>query len=222
MQLSDDDSSDTLSQKVARGLAEEIVSGRLPSGFKLEEKVVAERFGVSRTPVRDALRELAITGLVEIAPRKGATVVRVDLARLRDMFEAAAEIEALCARFAAERMTQSERLILKQVSERGHDAAAGGDPVGYAGLNEQFHDEIFDGSRNVSLAELARVFRLRLSPFRAQIFYRKAQRMNASDDEHKAIVAAIIAGNADEAQRAMRAHLSNSSLNVIEFFDRRR
>lgn len=220
--MDDVDENGTLSQKVARGLADEIVSGRLPSGYKLDEKVIAERFGVSRTPVREALRELAITGLVEIAPRRGATVVQVDLARLRDMFEASAEIEALCARFAAERMTQSERLQLQMTNRKSRDAVTAGDPVAYAELNEQLHDEIFDGARNLSLAELARIFRIRLSPFRVQIFYRKAQRMTSSNEEHDVLVAAISAGEADTAQRAMRAHLTNSSLNVIEFFDKKR
>ncbi|QHE91625.1 FCD domain-containing protein [Pandoraea fibrosis] len=208
----------TLSQRVVRGLTEDIISGRVPSGDKLEIQVIADRFGISATPVRDALRELAIAGLVEIVPRRGATVLSVDVARLRDMFETAAEIEGLCARFAAERMTRSERLRLEMVAKQAHEAADAGDAALYAQINDKFHELLFDGARNVSLAELARSFRVRLSPFRAKLFYQK-KRVVSSDNEHERIVEAIVAGKPDDAQNAAREHLSNASLNVIEYFE---
>src|SRR6266513_6458679 len=109
------DRASSLSDKITRAeelrlqLADEIVRGALPPGAGLDETDIARRFNVSRTPVREALRQLVASGLVDARAHRGAVVARPSLERLTGMFEAMAELEAMCAGLAAERMTPSDR-----------------------------------------------------------------------------------------------------------------
>src|SRR6202163_1096053 len=98
-------------------LADEIVRGALPPGASLDETDIARRFNVSRTPVREALRQLVASGLVEARAHRGAVVAQPSIDRLTGMFEAMAELEALCAGHAAERMTPAERHRLEWRAE---------------------------------------------------------------------------------------------------------
>src|SRR5882724_10456491 len=99
----------TLADELRLALADDIVRGVLPPGSALDETELARRFGVSRTPVREAIRQLAASGLVEARPHRGAEVAHPNEDRLMGMFEAMAELESLCAAMAAERMTSPER-----------------------------------------------------------------------------------------------------------------
>src|SRR6476469_7362469 len=96
---------DTLANQVRRRIADDVLGGRWAPGARLDEVALAESLGVSRTPVREALRDLASSGLVEIRPHRGAIVVAIDDQRLAALMEAVGEIDALCARLAARRMT---------------------------------------------------------------------------------------------------------------------
>jgi DNA-binding GntR family transcriptional regulator len=210
----------TLSQEICARLAEDIVNGRVAPGQKLEEQTVADQFKVSRSPVRDALRQLAATGLVDILPRRGVTVAKIDVDQLRDMYEASSELEALCARLCAQRITPAERMKLESVHEQGRIAARRNENKLYARLNEEFHELIYRGTRNKSIEALAKSFRQRLAPFRSQIFFQIAERMKSSATEHDEITDAILAGDGDRAFRAMRAHIASSAMNVIDYFER--
>ena len=108
----------TLAETIRVALAEEIITGRLAPGTEIEEQQAAERFGASRTPVREALRELAAAGLVTIEPRRGVRVAALTLERLGEMFEVMAETEAMCARLATHRMTAPERFALQALHEQ--------------------------------------------------------------------------------------------------------
>ena len=99
----------THAERLATEIADAILSGRIPPGTRLDEKSLAEQFGVSRTPVREALRQLGNSGLIDIRPHKGAAVTKVTPAKLEEMFCAMAEVEATCARLAAISMTPIER-----------------------------------------------------------------------------------------------------------------
>ena len=105
-------------------LADEIVRGALAPGSALDETDIARRFNVSRTPVREALRQLAASGLVEARAHRGAVVAQPSIERLSGMFEAMAELEALCAGLAAERMMPAERYRLEAI----HEESAGAEP----------------------------------------------------------------------------------------------
>tara|TARA_R110002110_G_scaffold91264_2_gene237521 strand:+ start:143141 stop:143788 length:648 start_codon:yes stop_codon:yes gene_type:complete len=207
----------TIADNIAQQLADQILSGKLAPGERIEEKRVTEEFGVSRTPVRDALRQLAATGLVAIKPHRGVTVVDLEIDQLSDMFEAQAEIEALCARLSARRMSNIERKKLQIVADDSEPALAGTDHELYSSTNETFHKMIYAGAHNETLEHMALNLWNRVAPFRRSIFFKLGNRMEQSFDEHDAIIKAIVAGDEAGAQQAMHDHITNSSVNAIDY-----
>ena len=203
------------SAAICRSLTEDIVSGKLPPGQKLEELVLAERFQVSRTPIREALRELAARGLIDLQPRKGGIVRSIGLSDLSDMLEAMVELEALCCRISAERMSAVQKKQLQMLQQQSEDCVARGDEVGYLELNHQFHQLIGAGAQNRTLTGVLDSLRERLAPFRAA--QKKVERrLTVSHDEHQAVIAAIVASNAEASYEAMRNHTARLSINVLE------
>lgn len=209
------DKTKTLSQTVADQLAEEIIRRQLVPGTRLDEHSLAERFGVSRTPVRDALRQLAATRLVEQRPRRGFCVALVNQNELDDLFEAAGEVESLCARLCAMRAGPAERKRIEIVHQSTSNAATAGDATTYAALNEQLHQLIYAGARNRTLEEVALNLRQRLAPFRAKVFFAAENRIQGSNLEHAAIVRAIIARDPEAAAHAMQEHAAHAAMNVL-------
>lgn len=199
-------------QKVTRAeelrlqLADEIVRGTLPPGAPLDETEIARRFSVSRTPVREALRQLAASGLVEARAHRGAVVARPTLERLTEMFEAMAELEALCAGLAAERMSPIERRRLEAVHEELRMLSHAGNPERFHEVNERFHSAIYAGARNGYIAEMTLATRVRVQPFRRAQF-RNLGRLAKSHAEHDRVVVAILRGDRLGATGAMRAHI---------------
>ena len=126
----------TLAEELRLQLADEIVRGALAPGAALDETRLARRFQVSRTPVREAIRLLAASGLVEARAHRAALVARPTPEHLAGMFEAMAELEALCAGFAAERMTGAERRALEDIHENLRVLIQSGDPQRYHEVNE--------------------------------------------------------------------------------------
>lgn len=187
-------------------IADEIVSGALEPGTPLDEQELAARFGVSRTPVREAIRQLSASGLVSVRPHRGAVVALPTPAQLNDMFEAMAELEALCAGLAARNMTVPERRGLEALHGELRLLVHEGNPVSYHEKNEAFHAAIYAGSHNGYLAELTLMTRTRVAPFRRAQF-RATGRLGGSYQEHDLIVEAILRGDQAGASEAMRAHI---------------
>ena len=187
-------------------LADEIVRGVLPPGAALDETDVARRFNVSRTPVREALRQLAASGLVDARAHRGAVVARPSIERLTGMFEAMAELEALCAGLAAERMPAVERHALEAVHEELRVLSYAGNPERFHEVNERFHNAIYAGSQNGYIAEMTLATRVRVQPFRRAQF-RNLGRLAKSHAEHDRVVVAIMRGDRTGAAAAMRAHI---------------
>lgn len=196
----------TLAETIRVDLADQIVHGRLAPGLPLEEIDLAKRYGVSRTPVREALRQLEAMGLAEARPRRGAVVAKIDAQRLNEMFSVMAELEALCAKAAAQAMDVGERAALDAVHARAANYASSNDLAGYAAANTDFHDLIYAGSHNRFLADLTANVRQRVAPFRRAQF-ESAGRLMASYAEHDRIVRAIRAGDGTAAAEAMAAHI---------------
>lgn len=196
----------TRAEEIRQLLADEIVRGRLPPGIALDETEIARKFRVSRTPVREAIRQLEATGLAEARPRRGAVVAAVTRERLDQMFFMMLELEALCARESASRMTGAERASLVALHERGAEPARRKDINRYIDHNLAFHDAIYRGAHNDYLTELTLGVRKRLAPFRRAQFWSEG-RLDASQAEHGFVVAAIVAGDADRAASAMRDHI---------------
>jgi DNA-binding GntR family transcriptional regulator len=210
----------TLSQGIAEQLAQDVIGGRLRPGAKLDEVVLAGRFKVSRSPIRDALRQLAATGLLEFKPRRGFSVVSIDVPGLLDLFEAASEVEGLCAKLCAMRVGMAEKRQIELLHKRALLAVAKGNADEYAALNEAFHHAIYSGARNRTLSAIAINLRQRLTPFRSQDFFSSGNRMKSSAEEHDVVVRAINASDADAAFEGMRRHTASTATNVIEYFER--
>jgi DNA-binding GntR family transcriptional regulator len=196
----------TLAEELHFQLADEIVSGVLQPGAALDEMELARRFHVSRTPVREAIRQLAASGLIETRAHHGAVVARPSEDRLAGMFEVMAELEALCARLAAERMSVAERRALEAVHESARGLIQIGDPQHFHEINQAFHGAIYAGAHNFYLAEMALATRVRVQPFRRAQF-RNLGRLAKSQAEHDKVVQAILRGECGQAASAMHAHI---------------
>jgi DNA-binding GntR family transcriptional regulator len=197
----------TTVDQMVRALADDIVTGAVQPGDKLDEVSLAARFEVSRTPVRDALGRLSAMGLVDRQPNRGAIVAVVTQDHLASMFESMAELEGICARLCAERMTATERRVL----ELEHQASARlvhlGAEEAYSAYNIEFHNRLYSGAHSKHIEELALLTRSRLAPFRRAQF-RLPQRLAKSWDEHDVIVSAILQGDGTAAGIAAKGHVS--------------
>jgi DNA-binding GntR family transcriptional regulator len=196
----------TLAEELRLHLADEIVRGALAPGAALDEAGLARRFQVSRTPVREAIRLLAASGLVEARAHRVALVARPSAEHLAGMFEVMAELEALCAGFAAERMGGAERRALEDKHENLRALIQSGDPQSYHEVNEAFHACIYAGAHNRYLADMTLSTRTRVRPFRRAQF-RNLGRLAISHIEHEQVVEAILRGDRASAAAAMRAHI---------------
>jgi DNA-binding GntR family transcriptional regulator len=196
----------TRAEELRLQLADEIVRGALAPGAALDETEIARRFNVSRTPVREALRQLVASGLVDARAHRGAVVARPSIERLTGMFEAMAELEAMCAGLAAERMTPAERHGLEAVHEELRVLSYTGNPDRFHEVNERFHNAIYAGSQNTYIAEITLATRVRVQPFRRAQF-RNLGRLAKSHAEHDRVVVAILRGDKTGAAAAMRAHI---------------
>ncbi len=199
----------TLTDLIVFTLTDDIVANRLEPGHALDEGRIGQRFGASRTPVREALRQLAASGLVQLRPHRTPLVAHVDETRLREMFEVMAELEALCTARASIAMKPQQRLRLEQEHVQMGMAMRAGDVMRYRAGNVAFHALIYEGAHNAYLAELAISTRERLAPYRgAQL--EAPERMALSHREHDAILTAILRGQAQLAAELMRDHLGNT------------
>ncbi|CAN7694293.1 GntR family transcriptional regulator [Bradyrhizobium sp. LjRoot220] len=196
----------TRAEELRLQLADEIVRGVLAPGSGLDETDIARRFSVSRTPVREALRQLVASGLVEARAHRGAVVAQPSIERLTEMFEAMAELEALCAGLAAERMPAVERQKLEAVHEELRVLSYAGNPERFHEVNERFHNAIYAGSQNGYIAEMTLATRVRVQPFRRAQF-RNLGRLAKSHAEHDRVVVAIMRGDKTGAAAAMRDHI---------------
>jgi DNA-binding GntR family transcriptional regulator len=197
----------TLTEKLATAIADGILNGTLAPGLRLDELTLAEKHGVSRTPVREALRQLAMSGLIDMRPRKGAIVSKATPDQVESLFVAMAEMEATCARLAAMSMTPIERRRLQARHEAMTALAKAGDPDTYSDANVAFHSAIYAGSHNAPVAEFTMGLRRRVAPFRRAQF-RLEGRLLRSSEEHDAVVRAILSGDAAAAHAAMLHHVS--------------
>ncbi len=211
--------STTISESICHQLVDDIITGKIPPGQKLEEQSIAERFDVSRTPVRDAFRQLVSTGLANSRPHRGVTVANLRVDQIGDMYEGLGELEALCCRYSSLRMSVLERKKLEKIHEDSRPSKKSKNLEQYSEHNERFHQAIYKGSHNGTLADMAMNLRRKLAPFRRPVFFHGAERIGNSFDEHQTIVDAILASDPETAFQAMQSHVANSSMNVISYVE---
>ncbi len=199
--------SGTTVEQMVRAIADLIITGAMRPGERLDEISLANRFEVSRTPVREALGQLCAIGLVGREPNKSAVVTNVTQQHLASMFEAMAELEGICARLSAERMTVDERRMLEAEHKASARLVHRSAEDEYEAHNTEFHTRLYRGAHSDHITDLAIQTRARLAPFRRAQF-RIPGRLAKSYDEHEGIVMAILRADGVVAGQAAYAHVS--------------
>ena len=195
------------SRQVYALLRDDILNLVLPPGSPVDEIQLAERFSMSRTPIREALQQLESSGLVRVVAKRGTFVSEWNVEELSERFEVMAELEAMCARLAARRITDAEMAQLETAHEDCRRLAEAGDIDAYYAANSDFHACIYRATHNAFLAQEALRLHAVLQPYR-RIQLQVRNRMARSFAEHDAVVAAIRAGDDLGAAEAMRNHVA--------------
>ncbi|MGR3437029.1 GntR family transcriptional regulator [Salipiger abyssi] len=205
-------------ENIFETLVDGIVAGRMPPGEPLVEQSLAEQFGVSRTPVREALHRLEQARLAERGARRAVVVRRMAPEDLAELFEAAGEVESALAALAAHRMSEIERRQLGAIVEEGDTCD---DPQAYGEINARFHESIKSGARNGILAATLDELNLRTLAWRAANFHEDSSRLASSRAEHHAIAEAIRAQDAEATRRLMRSHVASSYIVLADVLAKR-
>jgi DNA-binding GntR family transcriptional regulator len=206
----------TLAESLRRKLEEAIAAGRLEPGSRLDEQEIAQRFGVSRTPVREAFRLMAANNLVELRGRQGATVRAIKAQALIEMFQVMAELEGLCARLAARRMSQAWGNEISKINQRLVAAGETRNIDVFYDINQEFHEAIYEASRNTFLADQTRKLRNQVAAYRRQVT-RMPNRIADTVREHEAIMQAILAHDPELAHSTMRDHVNLLGDDLLDF-----
>jgi DNA-binding GntR family transcriptional regulator len=193
-------------ERIRTLIERDIDQGVLAPGVLLDERAMATQFGVSRTPVREALLMLAARKLVTIVPRVGAFVYKPDSAELVALLEYLGELEGVAARLAAERMTAAQRARLSAIHEESAEMAKSGNRPGYEQANLALHELIYRGGGNTIVLEEIMDARRRLANFRRHVFDQPG-RLLISHREHEKVVLTICNGDGEAAAQAMRDHI---------------
>ncbi|MDI9500680.1 MAG: GntR family transcriptional regulator [Acetivibrionales bacterium] len=207
--------SNSLHSRVYNRIRNDILNGVYEPGESLVELKLSEELGVSRTPVREALRQLELEGLVQSVPNKGATVRGVTEQDIQDIYTIRMLIEGLAARWAAEKITPEELEELKEAVDLEEFYTTKSNYGNLLRFDTRFHDIIFKASKSKPLMYT-------LSTFHRYV--QKARRVSMSSperaaevlQEHKAILQAIIDRDADRAEKLMTEHVRNASLNLLK------
>ncbi|MBV0912404.1 GntR family transcriptional regulator [Anianabacter salinae] len=188
-------------------LEQMIVTGSFAHGERLDEIRLSEQFGVSRTPIREALQKLVASGLVEQRPRRGVFVIEPGPVELVEMFEAMAELEASCGYLAAKRITEANLQALQDVNELCKRAVAAPDADKYYAHNEKFHHLIYEAAQSSYLRDLALRLQKRLKPYRRLQLHLRG-RLEQSMAEHEAILRALADGDSKRTADELRGHVA--------------
>lgn len=206
----------TLAEAIRIALIKDLASGELRPGHPIDEKELSARFSTSRTPIREAILQLAAQGFIVMSPRSGASVPKLSINILRDLLELLGELEGIAAGYAARRMKPEERRHLQQSVEDCAKAAAESDATAYERANAQFHQMIYEGCRNGALVEQIRMLRTRCAGYTVKRF-ESPGRMQRSVKEHQAVCQAILDANGDAARKEMLEHISIGGKDFAEF-----
>lgn len=197
-----------LYREVADRIGELIEHGELAPGERISEKQLCERFGVSRTPLREALKVLATEGLIELLPNRGARVVRLTFKKVKDTYDLMAALEGLSGELACQHISDSEIAAIRALHDAMLEHYHNRDLVTYFEINQQIHESILAASRNEVLQEMysnlsQRVKRVRYSKKMTQKFWRQAVQ------DHENMMAALEERDSKRLGQILRDHLCN-------------
>jgi DNA-binding GntR family transcriptional regulator len=197
----------TLASIVQQKIVNDISHGQLPPGMRLEEEDLADRYRVSRTPVREALRQLSALGIVDTKQRQGMVVAARSVEHFNNLLEVVADLEASSARYAATRMTPAERQTLAALHAQMQVICEQAAASRFDKANIIFHQSIHAGAHNDILFNGIVQMRMRTLPYTRVEFISERRRMEISYMEHNAIVHAILRRQSEMAYQAMRLHV---------------
>ncbi|WP_406151577.1 GntR family transcriptional regulator [Streptomyces sp. NBC_01012] len=213
----------SMQAKVAEELRQMIISGELPPGSSLSEMALSQNFGVSRTPIREALKQLQIEGLVEVRPRVGTFVAVPSRREITELFQMKELFEGAAARLLALRGNVPEVEQLDAAMRAADEAVRKGDPERYEELVHEFHDLIVVGADNSKLQAHYRTLMNQLAYARlVRTSLAQPGRLSESDHEHHHVLDLIRAKDGDGAERVMREHVRRSHQALMAEMDKER
>ena len=192
-----------------------IITGEFAPGERLMEISLANRLGVSRTPVREAIRKLELEGLVIMIPRKGAQVAKITEISLRDVIEIRCVLEEFAASLACERITEEGKEKLKEAHRQFVEAAQTNDIIDIVEKDEQFHDAIFQATCNDRLITIINNLREQFYRYRME-YVKDIEQHSVLVTEHEQLLHAIFNQDSETAKQIMRTHLKNQQEGVIQ------
>ncbi|MDR0923609.1 MAG: GntR family transcriptional regulator [Hungatella sp.] len=194
-------------------LRQAILKGELAPGERLMEIQLAERLGVSRTPIREAIRKLELEGLVLMVPRKGAEVAKISEKSLRDVLEVRRSLEELAIELACQRMTPEAVEELERKQEEFKTAVEEGNAMDIAETDEAYHDVIYKGTCNDRLVQMINNLREQMYRYRLE-YIKDEDKRQILLLEHDNILKAVRQRKVQEAKEAMREHIDNQEITV--------
>jgi len=198
---------------VFKTLRQAILRGELEPGERLMEIQLAERLGVSRTPIREAIRKLELEGLVLMIPRKGAEVAKISESNLRDVLEVRRSLEELAIDLACQRMTEEELEELKVTQQKFALAIRNGDAMQIAETDERYHEIIYDSTKNARLVQILNNLREQMYRYRLE-YIKDEDKRQVLLVEHERILKAISLRHVQEAKQAIREHIDNQEITI--------
>lgn len=198
---------------VFKTLRQAILKGDMVPGERLMEIQLAKKLGVSRTPIREAIRKLELEGLVTMVPRKGAEVAGITEKNLRDVLEVRRALEELAIELACERIHEDMVTELVAAERDFKDATAGSDAIKIAQMDEKFHDIIFQATENDKLVQMLNNLREQMYRYRLEYIKDEKTRQTLLA-EHEEIINAIQSRQVTQAKSAIRSHIDNQEVTI--------
>ena len=198
---------------VFKTLRQAILKGDMVPGERLMEIQLAKKLGVSRTPIREAIRKLELEGLVTMVPRKGAEVAGITEKNLRDVLEVRRALEELAIELACERIHEGMVTELVAAERDFKDATAGSDAIKIARMDEKFHDIIFQATENDKLVQMLNNLREQMYRYRLEYIKDEKPRQTLLA-EHEEIINAIQSRQVSQAKSAIRSHIDNQEVTI--------
>lgn len=205
----------SLRGRVFNKLREDILSGKYEEHEELKEVAIGEELGVSRTPVREAFRQLELEGLIQIVPNKGAYVTGITAKDVKDIYMIRSSLEGMCARLATENITTEQLEELEENVYLASFHASKGHMEQMAELDNRFHHILYEACDSKMLQKLLQDFHQYVMRVRRKTLSTK-ERGIASNEEHRLIMEAIKEKNANEAERLANLHMNNAYDNMVK------
>lgn len=196
-------------------LRQAILKGELAPGERLMEIQLAEKLGVSRTPIREAIRKLELEGLVLMIPRKGAEVARISEKSLKDVLEVRRSLEELAIELACQRMSDEDMRDLERAEDAFMEAVRAGTPMEIAETDEAYHDVIYNCTKNARLVQILNNLREQMYRYRLE-YIKDEDKRQILLIEHGKILKALKGRHVAEAKKAVREHIDNQEITVLK------